>query len=327
MVKRSQTNETPHERAVSILETHIRENLGRSLPATAMCNQCREELIINLVENVATVEINKSVGTVRPDLSMFDVEGKPIRFIEIVDKHTPGSNVHEYAVENRIEVVEFHLNAPREFVGDRRNRALDPSLTVKARLEDLTAKRLDIDAHNLLCPRPKCQDCSTPLPLRTVTISIKDCWKCGQNVSVATGDKDGQALEQDEFTKEELEFIREGGVTLERRFSGTAGTRYLANVCTNCDQIQGNWFLYQDPYHDRFNLPQAEKESYGPCDKCATRICLTHGEFYDYDGDRECPHCVAEAERAMCPNKPERECFYPNKCNEGGCYFVNRELV
>lgn len=257
-------------------------------------------------------------------MTAFDLEGKPIRFIEVVDKHAPESNVHEYAVENDIEVVEFHLNAPREFLGDRRNRALDASLTVKARLDDLAAKRLDIDAHNLLCSRPKCQDCSTPLPLRTVNINLKDCWKCGQNVRVAMGYKDGQALEQDEFTKEELEFARDSGVTLERRFSATVGAKYLANVCTSCDQIQGNWFLYQDPYHDRFNLPQAEKESYGPCDKCATRICLTHGEYFDYDGDRECPHCVTEAEKVMCPHNPERECYYPDKCNEEGCYFVNR---
>ena len=298
--------------------------MGRSLPATAMCNECREELSINLVENAATVERNKSVGTVRPDLSAFDVEGNPIRFIEIVDKHTPESNVHEFAVDNNIEVVEFHLNVQREFVGDRRNRALDASLTVKARLEDLAAKRLDIDAHNLLCQRPKCEVCSTPLPLRTIVVSVKDCWKCDQNVSVAIGDKDGQALEQDDFTNDELAFARAHGVTLERRFSATVGAKYLANVCTSCDQIQGNWYLYQDPFHDRYNLPKAEKRAYGPCDKCATRICLTHGDFLDYDGNRECPRCVEEAERVMCPHNPERECFFPNKCNEGGCYFMNR---
>ena len=257
-------------------------------------------------------------------MSEFDVEGNPIRFIEIVDKHTPESNVHEFAVENDIEVVEFHLNASREFVGDRRNRALDASLTVKARLEDLAAKRLDVDAHNLLCLRPKCKDCSTPLPLRTIVVSVKDCWKCDQNVSVATGDKDGQNLLPDDFTNEELDFARDHDVTLERRLSVTEGAKYLANVCNSCDQIQGNWYLYQDPFHDRFNLLQARRSEFGPCDKCATRICLTHGEYFDYDGDRHCPRCVDEVERAMCPNNSERECFYPNKCHDEGCYFVNR---
>ena len=27
----------------------------------------------------------------------------------------------------------------------------------------------------------------------------------------------------------------------------------------------------------------------------------------------------------MCPNERDRECFYPDKCQEAGCYFVNRE--
>ena len=41
------------------------------------------------------------VGTVRPDLSLFDGNGEPIRFIEVVDTHAPQSNVHEYALHNR----------------------------------------------------------------------------------------------------------------------------------------------------------------------------------------------------------------------------------
>ena len=185
--------------------------------------------------------------------------------------------------------------------------------------------RVSLDAHNLLCRRPKCRKCGTPLPLRTVTVSTKDCWKCSQNVNVATGDKDGESLEQDYFTTEEIEFAQKNGVTLERRFSSTVGGKYLANVCTGCDQIQGNWFLYMDPFHDRFNLQKAERQEYGPCDQCATRYCMTHGEYMDYRGGNQCPACLEEAERVMCPNNPDRECFYPQRCEENGCYFVNRE--
>ena len=98
-------------------------------------------------------------------------------------------------------------------------------------------------------------------------------------------------------------------MTLERRFSATAREKYLANVCTGCDQIQGNWFLYVDPFHDRFNLLRTERQDYGPCDKCATYCCLTHGEYLDYAGTNQCPACLEEAERVMCPNNPDRECF------------------
>ena len=301
------------------------ENIGGELKATAECNQCPERLTVNLLEGAIAVERNRSTGAVRPDLTLINREGDPIRFIEIVDTHAPEGNVHDYAVDHDMEIVEFHLRARGEFTGRRRHRALDGSLRVMARLEALSDGRLEVDAHNLLCQRPKCQDCGTPLALRTITVSKKDCWNCGQNVNVAVGDKDGMSLVQDEFTAEERAFAKGSGVTLDRRFSAIVRAKYLANVCAECDQIQGNWFLYMDPYHDRFNLHLAERRVYGPCDHCAVRYCLTHGEYLDYDGDRQCPSCLAESERTMCPNQPGRECFYPHRCQEGGCYFVNRE--
>ena len=324
MAKKS-SPQTSHDAAVSIIEKLVKEHIGGIFNATAICNQCSEELTINLVNGVVEVQREKLVGTVRPDISLHDENDIPIRFIEVVDSHAPERNVHDFALHNGIEVVEFHLRADRAFTGRRRNRALDESLTIKTRLQELNEGRLVVDAHNLLCQRPKCRDCGSPLPLRTVTISTTDCWKCGQNVNVVTGDIDGHSLEQDFFTKEEMKFAEENGVLLARRFSATAGGKYLANVCTNCDQIQGNWFLYMDPLHDRFNLFRTKRENYGPCEKCATRHCWSHGEYQDYQGTNQCPDCLDEAERVMCPNRPDRECFYPHRCSEGGCYFVNRE--
>ena len=316
---------TPHQQAIAIIERLVSDNLGGSLEATADCNQCSEKLSINLVEGIVGVKREARVGKVWPDLSLVDGNGEPVKFIEVVDTHAPQSNVHEYALSNGIEIVEVHLRAEREFSGTRRNKALDASLTVKARLQELAAGRIQIDAHNILCRKPPCKECGTPLALRTVEIRTKDCWKCGRNVNVAMGHKDGETLEQDLFTEEEVEFAEQNGVTLVRRFSATARGKYLANVCTGCDQIQGNWFLYADPYHDRFNLLRTERQVYGPCDKCATRYCMTHGEYLDYTGTTQCPACLEEAERVMCPNERDRECFYPDKCQEAGCYFVNRE--
>jgi len=319
------TQPTPHQQAISLIEKLVIDSVGGSLEASASCNQCSEELTINLVERVARVRRERRVGTVWPDLSLLDQYGTPIRFIEVVDSHAPESNVHEYALANGIEIAEIHLRAEREFTGRRRNKALDVSLTVKARLRELAAGRICIDAHNLLCRKPPCIECGTPLPLRTVAIRTTDCWNCGQNVNVAIGHQDGESLWQDFFTTEELAFAQANGVTLERRYSATAEGKYLANVCTGCDQIQGNWFLYMDPFHDRFNLFKTEKQEYGPCEKCATRYCMTHGEYLDYRKINQCPACLEEAERVMCPNKPDRECFYPDRCQQGGCYFVNRE--
>ena len=316
---------SPHDEAVSIVERLALSSLGGTLKATADCNQCDESLVIDLMDGASEVIREKSVDTVRPDISLLDQNGRPVRFIEVVDSHAPVDKVHEYALQHSVEIVEIHLRAKREFAGSRINKALDKSLTVKARLQELSDGRIVIDAHNLLCQRPKCGECGVPLPLRTITVSITDCWKCGQNVNVAVGEIDGKALEQDNFTLEEVEFARKNGVILERRFSATVGGKYLANVCTKCDQIQGNWFLYMDPFHDRFMLHKAERKVYGPCNPCLTLYCHTHGEFMDFKDTKQCPVCIEEAERVMCPNKADRECFYPLRCEKDGCYFVNRE--
>ena len=45
-------NQTPHEEAVSIIETLATRNLGGNLSAAAECNQCSEKLTINLVSGV-----------------------------------------------------------------------------------------------------------------------------------------------------------------------------------------------------------------------------------------------------------------------------------
>ncbi len=299
MKSRKLSNRTPHDESVAIIEQLVTKNLGGNLEATALCNQCGEEITLNLVAGASSFSREKLVGTVRPDTSLFDENGEPVRFIEVVDSHAPEGTVHEQALQDGTEVVEIHMRAEWEFTGRRRNKALDASLTAKTRLEELAAGRIVLDAHNLLCHRPKCKECGTPLPLRTVTISTKDCRKCDQNVNVATGAKDGESLEQDHFTTEEIEFAREHGVTLERRFSSTVGGKYLANVYTECEQIQGNWFLYMDPFHDRFNLHKAERQLYGPCDRCATCYCMTHGEYMDYRGSSQCPSCLEEAERVM----------------------------
>ena len=313
----------PHEKAVTLLEQRIQASMGHELEAVSSCNECGEQLKVNLVQDASRVERDTPIGQARPDLAIFDAQGLPLRFIEVVDTHKPSPNVHGYALENNIDVFEFHLNArEREFVGRRKNRALDAALVVKARLRDLERGTLVVDAHTLLCQRPKCQGCSASLPLRTITIRTKDCWKCGEDVRVAVGDMDGEALEQDYFTYEERDFAKDHGVTLERRFSATVGAKYLANICTNCNQIQGNWFLYMDPLHDRFSLDYSERKAHGPCVECATKVCTTHSaEYYDYTGDTQCPECVREAEKVMCPNVQDKECFYPERCKETGCYF------
>ena len=98
---------TPHQQAISVIEGLVADNIGGSLEASASCNQCSEDLSVNLVDGVAGVHREKRVGTVWPDLCLVDGDEKPIRFIEVVDSHAPESNVHEFALTNGVEIVEM----------------------------------------------------------------------------------------------------------------------------------------------------------------------------------------------------------------------------
>ena len=136
-------------------------------------------------------------------------------------------------------------------------------------------------------------------------------------MNVAMGYKDGESLCQDLFTTEEIEFARENGVALDRRFSATAMEKYLANICTGCDRIQGNWFLYMDPFHDRFNLFRTERQEYGPCDKCATRYCMTHGEYLDYRGNRSVPLLPGGSRKGHVSQQPRPGVLLPGPVPAG----------
>ena len=99
-MSRKSRNRTPHDEAVAIIERLVMKNLGGNLEATAACNQCSEELTINLVAGASSVSREKLVGMVRPDISLLDEKGEPVSFIEVVDSHAPERTVHEQALQD-----------------------------------------------------------------------------------------------------------------------------------------------------------------------------------------------------------------------------------
>lgn len=317
-----------HEQAIDILYGRLTAALGGELLATAQCNECPDEISIDLLKDVAEIKRNAVVGAVMPDLVLLDHGGRPLTFVEVVVSHSPGRNVHHYALEHGVQILEFDVVPSGESLPrtGRRRKATEETLAIKARFRELQQGQLRVDVHNLSCERPRCSACGSPLPLRTVIILTKDCWNCRRATRVAVGSRDSRHLYPAHFNESELALARAHGVTLEVRYSATVRESYLANVCRSCDQMQGNWFLYQDPFHDSYHLFEAEQRGYdGPCDKCSERICKLHGDYYTYEADGECPACVAEAKLTFCRNDERRECYYPSTCDEKGCYFNRRD--
>ena len=316
---------TLHEQALDILQERLEGALGGNLVAQVRCKEYPEDHSVELVRHAASIQRNLTLPGCRPDITILNAASEPLILIEVVVSHAPERNVHHYAIEHGLQIIEFHLPPAEEpTYGSRKaRRASDEAVLIKRTLEDFRSGPLLADDHNLLCQRPRC-DTNHPLPHRMVHIQVKDCWNCGKNVRVAVGVKDGKDLYPRDFTPGERKFAQQHSVILQTRFSATAGERYLANVCGECDRIQGDFYLFMDPFHDGYRYGVVEREEYGPCDKCAECICVLHGEYIDHEG-HGCPECRYLAERTMCGRVTDRECFYPDTCQEHGCYFQRRE--
>ena len=65
-MSRKSSNHTPHEEAVAIIEKLAITNLGGHLEATAACNQCSQELTIDLVAGVSSANREKLMGRCAP---------------------------------------------------------------------------------------------------------------------------------------------------------------------------------------------------------------------------------------------------------------------
>lgn len=321
-----------HEQAIMAVQEALSGAVGQYLLVEMNCNECPDDHTYDLVQNVATIEASPHLGGIYPDLVCYDLHGEPVTFVEVVLTNEPSEQVRQYAVKHGINLYEVHLKKVAaqswERVEKRKaRREAQEALAVKRRLQDLGAGKIRIDEHNQLCLRPRCDDCEAPLPERTILISVTNCWKCEASVTAATGAISGSrwgdgGLEPSSFTKAEQEFAASHGAILQRRFSATLGAKDVYNVCPQCDRIQGNWYFYADPYHDRYMIQKAERKAYGPCDRCAERTCPTHGEYHVYDDDSTCPDCRIEAERVFCRVVEGRECFYPDECAGLGCYFT-----
>ena len=169
---------------------------------------------------------------------------------------------------------------------------------------------------------PNCPECSSPLPTRIVTVSTMACWNCRNNVRVATGQKDGMSLAQDYFTQAETDFVKQKGVTLERRYSQTAKGSYIANICTSCNNLQGNFYLYTGQFKN-LDPNQPTMRTQDTCDTCSLKPCPSHTEYNDYRGEEKGPTCLFEEGSPVCTAYPETRCTAAGFCEGELCARAN----
>jgi hypothetical protein len=88
------------------------------------------------------------------------------------------------------------------------------------------------------------------------------CWKCGKSVKVAI-DTDGCSFNPFDHYEEPWkgagdneDILKSFGVNRELRYSKTAGTTYMANVCPYCGALQGDWFIRDELLEIAYTPPK-----------------------------------------------------------------------
>ena len=66
------------------------------------------------------------------------------------------------------------------------------------------------------------------------------CWNCKKIIKVAL--LDGE-LGPPNFNKETIQIAQQHGVVIEERYSKMGEEKYLANICSSCHQIWGDFFF------------------------------------------------------------------------------------
>ena len=255
------------ERAMDVIHRQLAASLADGLIAEVPCNDCSMVHPMDLAAGAARVERTDDVGPTGAGLALLDSHGIPLTSVQVLVRDTHSRHAQPSRIRPDTRIIEFHLGAKRRGRGNRRRRpSLDEGMAISMRLEELSAGRLYVDHHNLPCPRPLCVGCRDPLPLRTILIRGVRCWDCGEPTKIALGTIDAKILYPDEYTPQEREFaIEQGRVKLSVRSSGAFGDQYLANVCAECDSVQGDWTLDIDIHH-RGSISETDTRSeFGPC--------------------------------------------------------------
>lgn len=219
---------------------------GQPLPLAWRCNICHDDHGGDLLARASSVAVEAPIGDCKPDLLLRRADGKPQAFLEIVTTHAPNATTFEEARKHRVSVFEF------------------PVQDVAALAAFIEAPQLNASSKNR-CLLPKCPRCRGHQRPRLLVIREQPCWKCGKPMLMACIQDGVGWFGPARFTPADRDAAIQRGVLLQRHYSSTTRTRYLANTCPHCKTFVGEFHV-----HDYFlDAAPGEGEHIGfGCERC-----------------------------------------------------------
>ncbi len=216
----------------TILVNEIMERLDRhsEFAISWKCIYCYRKHSGDLIKKARRVALEHSLGICRPDISLFDEDGRVYAVIEVVVTHAPDNAVKDYYRKNGITLIELHL---------------DPD----AVLNDVSTKLSSAD-HVQLCPdRKRCSDCGHFQESIEMKLIEAPCYRCNSKMKVPYIEGDhsrGSHIGPDQFSQKEMAVAREQGAFIDWQYSRTLNAKYWAATCWRCKRFIGRNQLFTD---------------------------------------------------------------------------------
>lgn len=210
------------------------------------CEQCREEHSGNLLRKAVNVASEYDMGICKPDIALFDKDGKVIIVVEIVVTHKPEPEVMQYYDENKIACLQIQVD----------------DFSDCDRIEE---KLSHPDKMNI-CPNPKCKKCGNIMShVQMVTIA-SNCWKCGQKMTIAMlVTKSGHHIvSAAKFDDEDIKIAIDQGANFRQYYIKALEGWYSANVCSHCGASVGEFHMHNYYYEPH----EKESDYYCKCLNC-----------------------------------------------------------
>jgi len=247
-----------HRTAIRTIEHGILEaaSEGRPYPLVVHCDWCSAERQGDLArERNLTIDVDRSLAPgLRPDVVAKGTDGSALYCIEVIVTHVPEPVA--LAAYEELDVPVFSVRPTWEGLEairlgfDKLKPWTELAPSLAGSIEMIAGCRFprhftEKDELTATCP-----ECPADARIVVAGVSTGLCWSktCdrptraldiyarinGVATLVAAGASDLKGVET---------IGPENGVRLERRYSSTAGTSYLANIC-ECGKILGDMFVY-----------------------------------------------------------------------------------
>ena len=180
------------------------------------CQSCPDKHQGNLLKKAVSFKTEFSFGTCRPDITLFNSDGEPVVFIEVVVTHTPDENVLEYARNNNVYIVQFRLKSAQDLEVIRTSEVLHP---------------FSVDA----CRRPKCKNCGKSMYIAHMYVFDVHCWNCNQSVKIAVARIRNEIIGPNSFSDKLVSLARAWGILIRERYFGSGRDGCFYNICPKCD--------------------------------------------------------------------------------------------